>query len=86
MRALIARLIKNEKVVADPLERTMSRTTSRAGSIATGAGYSNRVSFLKNMSNKVGLGGKKINMAPNELARVQSVQAHQAGRQLSRGQ
>ncbi|KAN0065075.1 hypothetical protein ACQY0O_001570 [Thecaphora frezii] len=59
---------------------SLSRTTSRAESY-----YSNRTSFLKRAQRSVGFGGKqKVHMSDNELKRLGSIQAQEAGRRLSR--
>ncbi|PWN52859.1 plasma-membrane proton-e [Violaceomyces palustris] len=69
---------KRPVAAADP---SLSRTTSRAESM-----YSNRTSFLKRAQRKAGLGGKsgKVHVSSNELQKVASIQAHEAGRRLSR--
>ena len=58
-----------------PLVKTVSRATS--------ALYSNRVSFIRRATHKVGFGGK-ISVKPEELQRFSSIQAARAGAALAR--
>lgn len=57
----------------------MTRTVSRHESL-----YSNRTSFLKNVTRRVGLGNNKVSMSQGEQKRFGSAQVSQTGATLAR--
>lgn len=60
----------------------LTRTQSRAASINESL-YSNRVSFLKRVTRRVGF-GKPVHVKPEELQRFSSIQAQKVGQTLAR--
>ncbi|KAF9495095.1 ATPase [Pleurotus eryngii] len=87
MKATVIKYLRqrHERKQAEMVKQTgleVYRTQSRAASIHESL-YSNRVSFIKRVSRKVGFGGK-ISMKPEELQRFSSIQAQRVGQTLAR--
>ncbi|KAF7426060.1 plasma membrane H+-ATPase [Pleurotus ostreatus] len=87
MKATVIKYLRqrHERKQAEMVKQTgleVHRTQSRAASIHESL-YSNRVSFIKRVSRKVGFGGK-ITMKPEELQRFSSIQAQRVGQTLAR--
>ncbi|KAG6828304.1 hypothetical protein H0H93_014959 [Arthromyces matolae] len=87
MKATVVKSLRarHERATAKQVQETgvpLTRTQSRAASIHESL-YSNRVSFIKRVSRKVGFGGK-VSVKPEELQRFSSIQARQVGETLKR--
>ncbi|PVF94102.1 plasma-membrane proton-e [Serendipita vermifera] len=90
MKATVIKYLRqrHEQMLAQEVKKgsgiTMTRTTSRVGSIHESL-YGNRVSFIKRAARSVGFkGGKKVQMSQGELKRFASIQAAHTGQTLAR--
>lgn len=82
MNATVIRHIRQKRLRKAKEETGLERKPSRIGSIHESL-YTNRMGFLKRATRRLGFGGR-VQVNPQELHRIGSIQAQQTGATLAR--